>query len=90
MSLDWLTFKSLNSSSFISFVRICHAGVTLKLLVWAHEAFKAGYLLLAVRSAGANLVDKAIVQERGIGVEETWLVQARKVTVGRIARRVAV
>jgi hypothetical protein len=61
MSLDWLTFKSLNSSSFISFVRICHDGVTPKLLIWAHGAFKAGYFLLAVRSAGANLVDKAIV-----------------------------
>jgi hypothetical protein len=59
-------------------------------LVWVPEAFNAGYLLLAVRSAGANLVDRAIVQDRGIGVEETWLVEARKVAVGRIAGRVAV
>jgi hypothetical protein len=57
-----LTFKSLNCSSVISLVRICHLGVVEKATLGIALPLKAGYRLQAIRSAGNLATDKAIAK----------------------------
>lgn len=68
-----LTFKSLKWSSFISLVRICHRGVVEKQAREIVLPLKAGYLLLATRSAGCLIADRAIVNVSTNVKEGTWL-----------------
>jgi hypothetical protein len=56
----WLTFKSLKCCSVISLVRICHLGEVEKAALESALLLNVGYRLLATRSAGCLIADKAI------------------------------
>jgi len=69
----WLTLRSLKCCSVISLVRICHLGEVEKAALERVLSLNAEYRLLAIRSAGCLIADKAIVKVLTSAKKETWL-----------------